>query len=275
MRSMWKGSISFGLVNIPIQLYTATSEQQVRFNLLHRLCRTPIRYIKRCPTCDVPVEHEDLVKGFEFEPDRYVLIETEDLESLPLPTVRTIDILHFVNLHEVDPIYFGKTYYIEPQERSEKAYGLLYQAMNDSGKVAVAKVTLRNKESLATVRIYQHLLTLELMFYPDEIRSADRLRGQRESPEPREAEVQMARQLIESLSVPFEPGQYEDTYRQALMARIQEKAGEARGIVTPDRPAGDEVESLLAALEASLAAAQKTTTNQENTTEVREPSPVR
>lgn len=275
MRSMWKGSISFGLVNIPIQLYTAASEKQVRFNQLHRLCRTPIRYIKRCPTCDIPVEQEDLVRGFEYEPDRYVLIEPEDLETLPLPTVRTIDILHFVNLDEVDPIYFGKTYYIEPQERSDKAYGLLYQAMNDSGKVAIAKVTLRNKESLATVRIYQHVLALELMFYPDEIRSADRLRGQREAPEPREAEVQMARQLIESLSVPFQPEQYEDTYREALLARIQEKAGEDKGIVTPDRPAGNEVESLLAALEASLAAAQRGTANQDDQQAIPEPSPVR
>src|SRR5690625_539626 len=180
MRSMWKGSISFGLVNIPIQLYTAASEKRVRFNLLHRVCRTPIRYIKRCPTCDIPVAQHDLVLGFEYDPDRYVLIEPEDLEALPLPTLRTIDILHFVDLHEVDPIYFDKTYYIEPQERSDKAYGLLYQAMNDSGKVAMAKVTLRNKESLATVRIHQHLLALELMFYPDEIRSAEPLRGCRE-----------------------------------------------------------------------------------------------
>lgn len=263
MRSMWKGSISFGLVNIPIQLYTATSEKQVRFNQLHRRCRTPIRYIKHCPTCDIPVASEDIVKGFEYEPDRYVLIEPEDLEALPLPTLRTIDILHFVNLHEVDPIYFGKTYFIEPQERADKAYGLLYQAMLDAGKIAIAKVTLRNKESLAAVRIYQHVLALELMYYPDEIRSADSLRGRREAPEPREAEVLMARQLIESLTVPFQPEQYEDTYREALLTRIQEKAGEDKGIVSPDRPASDEVESLLAALEASLAAAQQGTLKDE------------
>lgn len=275
MRSIWKGSISFGLVNIPIQLYTATSEKQVRFQQLHRPCRTPIRYVRHCPTCDIPAEPEDIVKGFEYEPDRYVLVEPEDLEALPLPTLRTIDILHFVNLHEVDPIYFGKTYYIEPQERAEKAYGLLYQAMLDAGKVAIAKVALRNKESLATVRIYRHVLALELMYYPDEIRSVDSLRGNREAPAPREAEILMARQLIETLSVPFQPDQYQDTYREALLARIRQKAGEDQGLVTPDRPTGAEVESLLAALEASLAAAQRGTARQEAQPIIPEPMPVR
>lgn len=275
MRSIWKGSISFGLVHIPIQLYTATSEKQVRFNQLHRVCRTPIRYVRHCPTCDIPVEPEHIVKGFEYEPDRYVLIEPEDLETLPLPTLRTIDILHFVDLDEVDPIYFGKTYYIEPQERADKAYGLLYQAMRDAGKVAIAKVALRSKESLATVRIYRHVLALELMYYPDEIRSVDSLRGMREAPQPREAEMLMARQLIESLSVPIQPEQYEDAYREALLARIQQKAGEDRGLVSPDRPVGAEVESLLAALEASLAAAQRGTAQQESQSNVPEPTPVR
>lgn len=253
MRSMWKGSISFGLVNIPIQLYTATSEEQVRFTLLHRVCRTPIKYVKTCPHCDVPVEQAEIVRGYAYEPDRYVLMEDEELQSLPLPTLKTIDILHFVSLHDVDPIHFGKTYYIEPQERAEKAYALLHAAMSETGKVAIAKVTLRNKESLAAVRIYEHLLALELMYYPNEIRSADRLRGVREAPAPRESETTVAHQLIESLSVPFDPTQYEDTYREALLQRIEEKISDEEGVVVPERPTSEGIEDLLAALEASLA----------------------
>lgn len=256
MRSIWKGSISFGLVNIPIQLYTATAEEQVRFTLLHRACRTPIRYVKTCPRCDTPVEADEIVRGYAYEPDRFVLIEEEDLESLPLPTLRTIDILHFVALDEVDPIYFGKTYFIEPQERAEKAYALLHEAMAATGKVAIAKVTLRSKESLAAVRLYHHLLALELMYYPSEIRPHDRLRGIKEAPPPRDEEAEMARRLIESLAVPFDPTRYQDTYREALLRRIEEKIGSETGVVTPERPTGEGIEDLLAALEASLAAAQ-------------------
>lgn len=256
MRSMWKGAISFGLVNIPIQLFTATEEKSVRFNQLHRICSTPIKYVKFCPTCNAEVAQSDIVRGFAYDPGRYVLIDESDLESLPLPSLRSIDILNFVNLNEIDPLFFFKTYYVEPQERADKAYGLLRRAMLETGKIAVAKVTLRQKESLATVRVYGQLLLLHLMFFPDEVRNPGQLRGGTQAPESSEMELRIAEQLVESLSVPFNPEAYQDEYRTALLQRIEAKAAGERDVIRPEQPGAERVDDLMAALEASLRAAQ-------------------
>jgi DNA end-binding protein Ku len=252
MRSIWKGSISFGLVNIPIQLYTATQEKRVSFNLLHNKCRTPINYSKTCQVCNQTVANEDLIKGYMYAPDQYVLITDEDLASLPLPTIRSIEILHFVALSEVDPIYYTKTYYIEPQERSDKAYGLLMKAMEASGKIAIAKVSIRQKESLSALRIHRHLLTLHLMFYPDEVKDPEPLRGNRLAAEPSEKEMSIARQLIDSLSVPFDPHNYHDEYRGALLNLIDRKIQGQEGVVAQKAPVYTGVQDLMSALEASL-----------------------
>lgn len=270
MRSMWKGAISFGLVNIPIQLYAATEEKSVRFNLLHRVCHSPIRYVKFCPTCNTEVSQADLVKGFAYAPDQFVLVDEGDLADLPLPSLRSIDILNFVNLSEIDPLFFFKTYYIEPQERADKAYGLLQRAMGATGKIAVAKVALRQKESLATVRVYGKLLVLHLMFFPDEVRDTAQLRGGSQAGDSNEREMAIATQLIESLSVPFSPQAYQDEYRTALLQRIETKAAGAQGIIRTDHPGTERVEDLMAALEASLKAAQS-----ERSPSTREPVPVR
>lgn len=264
---MWKGAISFGLVNIPIQLYTATEEKSVRFNQLHRVCNTPVRYVKYCSTCNTELTQDDIVKGYQYEPDRYVLIEQADLDQLPLPSVRTIEILNFVNLPEIDPLYFAKSYYIEPQERADKAYGLLHQALAETGRIAVAKITLRQKESLAVVRVSDKLLLLHLMYFPDEVRATTPLRGATQAKEPTEMELRIAKQLIESLSVTFDPSAYHDEYRDALIQLIEQKARGVQGTIRPEQPDDERIDDLMAALEASLRAAQAE--------RAQEPAPVR
>ncbi len=176
MRSLWRGVISFGLVNIPVRMYLAVEERAVHFRQLHRLCGTPIRYRRWCPRCDVEVQPEELARGYEYAPDRFVLITDEDLAGLPLPTARAVEILDFVHGEDIDPIYFQRTYYLEPAEGGEKAYRLLRRAMDLRRCVAVARVALRNKETLACLRTYRHqALALVAMAYPDEIRPLEAL----------------------------------------------------------------------------------------------------
>lgn len=259
---MWKGAISFGLVNIPVQLYTATEEKSVRFNQLHRVCGTPIKYVKFCPTCHTEVAQADIARGYAYAENRYVIIDQDDLEGLPLPTLRSIDIINFVDLPEIDPLFFSKTYYIEPQERADKAYGLLLRAMRETGKIALAKVALRQKESLAAVRFRGDLLLLHLMYFPDEIRDASALRGASQAPAASEVELRVAKQLIESLAVPFNPAAYRDEYRTALLQRIEEKIAGEKDVVQPESGGTEKVADLLAALEQSLQAAQHGTNRQ-------------
>lgn len=256
MRSLWRGSVGFGLVNIPIRLYTATESKSLRFNLLHKLCHTPVKYQKVCPHCERELTPEEIVRGYEFERGRYVLVEDEELQSLPVETARQVQILDFVDLAEIDPIYFDKSYYLEPDEGAEKAYALLRRAMLSTGKIAVAKVTIRSKESLACVRVRENALVMETMFYPDEIRSTELLARVTSEPSLTDRELEMAVQLIENLSEPFQPEKYRDTYRDALMERIQQKIeGES---VEPAAPAAaGRVIDLMEALEASLKATSK------------------
>ena len=210
MRSLWKGSISFGLVNIPVRLYTATEEKNVRFNFLHRVCRTPIKYQKVCPHCDREVAQDEIVRGYAYDRGRYVLMEEEDFENLPIQTARQVQILDFADLSEIDPVFYDKSYYLEPDEGAEKPYALLRRAMRETGRVAVAKVAIRSRESLACVRVFNQVLVMETMFYPDEIRSAERLAGIGQEPELSEREVAMATQLVENLTETFNPEKYRE-----------------------------------------------------------------
>lgn|SRR5690554_920153 len=250
MRSMWKGSLSFGLVNIPVKMYTATEHKDIRFNQLHSLCHTPIRYEKVCPSCERAVDSSEIVRGYQYETGRYVIFEDEELESFAEKSSRTIDILRFVELEEIDPIYYDKTYYLEPGETGGKAYALLQEALARSGKIAVAKMTIRSKSSLAVVRVYRSLLALETIFYPDEIRDHTRLAPARVPVQ--ERELQMALSLIESLTEPFQLEHYQDERRLGLQELIEAKIrGREVVLVEPaaaDRPTLD----LLAALQASL-----------------------
>lgn len=252
MRSMWKGSLSFGLVNIPVKMYTATESKDIRFNQLHSLCRTPIRYEKVCPACQRAVEPSEIVRGYQYERGHYVVFEDEELDSFTERTSHTIDILRFVELREIDPIYYNKTYYLEPADTGGKAYALLQEALSMSGKIAVAKMTIRSKPTLAVVRVYHTLLALETIFYPDEIRDHTRLAAARAPVQ--EKELQMALSLIESLAEPFQPEDYQDERRLGLQELIEAKI-RGREVVLVEPDAGDlPTLDLLAALQASLQA---------------------
>ena len=253
MRPLWKGAISFGLVSIPVKMYAATEQKNVKFNYLHRECKTPIKYQKVCPTCDREVEADEIVKGFEYQKGRFVVIEDEDLENLPLSTMRTIDILDFVELEDIDPIYFVKSYFLAPQDYGKKPYKLLFEALDKTGKIAVAKVFIRSRENLVTLRRYRNCLVMETMLYPDEVRLPESIPELQEKVELHENELQMAESLITNLSSKFEPDKYKSDYREALMELIHAKV-ENNQVEVPQAPHQEKVIDLMEALKASLAA---------------------
>lgn len=256
MRTIWKGAISFGLVHVPVKLYPATERKDIKFNYLHEKCKTPVKYERHCPTCDTDVPNEEIVKGYEYEKGKYVIIRDEDLERIPIETARTISILDFVDLAEVDPVYFDKSYYLAPNEGGQKAFELLRQAMEKTGKVAIAKVVIRSKEALAAIRVYKNTIAMETMFYPDEIRSAGALSELNYQVTIHENELKMAESLISSLSESFAPEKYNNEYRQALMDLIQSKITGEEIEVAP-RPAEGKVVDLMEALKASIQMAQQ------------------
>ncbi len=256
MRTLWKGAISFGLVNVPIGLYTATEKKEIKFNYLHDKCKTPIKYEKHCPTCDIEVPPEEIVRGYEFQKGQYVVLKDEDFERLPDGTSKTIDIIDFVDINEIDPVYFEKSYYLEPSRGGEKAYALLKRAMTETGKIAVAKVTIRSKESLAVLRVYQNVLMMETIFYPDEIRSTAGLSGVQTEPSLHENEIKMANSLIANLSSHFDPTKYTNNYREDLMKIIETKISGGEVAQVQERETGKIID-LMEALRASIAATEK------------------
>lgn len=257
LRTIWKGAISFGLVHIPIKLYTATQEQGLKFNYLHKECHTPIKYEKICPVCGREVSSEEIVWGYQYEPGKYVVLDAEDFESIPLETTKTIDIIDFVNLAEIDPIYYAKSYYLAPNEGGQKPYTLLRQAMQDTGKIAIAKVVLRKKEALACLRVYSdEALIMETMYYPDEIRAANEVPELGTPIKVHDNELKMAISLIENLSEPFSPAKYTDNYREALLNLVRSKI-EGESIAVPQPHGGAEVIDLMKALEESIKMAKK------------------
>lgn len=256
MRSLWKGAISFGLVTIPVKLYAATENKDVKFNYLHEPCRTAIKYQKVCPTCQREVSMEEIVRGYEYEPGRYIIFGDEELESIPSATAgHTVDIVDFVNLQEIDPVFFDKTYYLEPGDGASKAYSLLRRAMEDTGRIALARVVIRSRETLAAIRVYREgVLAMETMYYPDEIRSALGLAPP--AVELRDQELQMARDLVATLSGEFVPDKFQNDFRARLLELIQNKvAGEEVVAVTP-APRGGKVIDLMEALRQSLRVAE-------------------
>lgn len=253
MHTVWKGSISFGLVNIPVRMFTATEDRDIRFRQLHKECHTPIRYSKLCPTCDREVASDEIIKGYEYEKGNFVMIQDEDLEKIAPETKRAIEIVDFVQLSEIDPIYFDKSYYLSPQETGEKAYSLLRVALQQTGKIAIARITLRNKESLAVLRIYENGMVLETIFYPDEVRSLSQVPALPQADATLvESELAMAIQLVESMSRPFHPEQYQDTYRQHLQELIQKKLEGKEVATAPSAPRANVID-LMQALKESLA----------------------
>jgi len=257
MRSIWKGAISFGLVTIPIKLYTATEERDVSFHQVHREDGGRIRYKRTCSVDGEEVAYADIAKGYELPSGETVILTDEDFADLPLTTSRSVDVLEFVPLEQVDPIYFAKSYYVEPDKTAAKPYVLLREALEQSGKVALVKVAIRSREALATLRVRDGVLVLETMVWPDEVRTPD-FGFLDDDIEVRPQELAMAESLIESMAGDFDPAQYSDDYREALQAVISAKI-EGHQVVTPEeeRPAPSGVVDLMAALRASVDAAKR------------------
>ena len=255
-RAIWSGAISFGLVNVPIKLFTATSQKDVRFHQLHDRDGARIQQKRVCSKDGEEVTLDHIVKGYEISRDRYVLISPEELDTLDPKASRTIDIQDFVDLDEIDPVYFDSTYYMVPEKGAGKAYALLLEAMRKSNKVAIARVVLRQKQHLVALRPLKNALSMETMLYADEVVSTDSLDGLPEDLEVSDRELAMAQQLIDSLTATFQPEQYRDDYRERVIALIERKA-EGQEIVVEDLPEESApVVDLMAALEASLKAAK-------------------
>lgn len=254
-RPLWNGSISFGLVNVPVRLFKAQSPQDVRFHQLHAKDNVRIQQKRVCPADGEEVSYDELVKGYEIAPEQYVIIEPEDLASLDPKVTHTIDIEDFVDLDEIDPLYYEHGYYVVPADRAEKAYGLLVRAMEDTNKVGIARFVMRTKEYLCAVRPRDGVLVLATMLFHDEVVTPDDL-DLPEIEEPSKKELTMARQLIESLSSEFEPERYHDEYRTKVLEMIEEKAKGNEIAVQPEAEEPAPVVDLMAALEASLANAR-------------------
>lgn len=255
MHTVWKGAISFGLVHVPVKMHAATEDKDIHFRQLHKECKMPIGYEKRCPHCDKEVKAEDIVKGYEYEKDKYVIINEDEIEAIKPESARTIKILDFVDLTDIDPIYFEKPYYLSPDMAGIGAYTLLMEAIKQTGKIGIAKISIRSKSNLAAIRVVDNCLCLETMHYPDEIRAINQVPNLPQVTEINDKELEMAKLLVEQLSGTFEPSKYTDDYRIALYQLIESKiSGEGIDVVNAPAPAKANVIDLMTALKASLEA---------------------
>ena len=258
-RAIWSGSISFGLLNVPVKLYSAVSKQTVSFRELREGDGSRIRHKRVAETDGKEVPYEKIVKGYEYAPDQYVVLTKDELSELDPKKTRAIEIQDFVDLDDIDPIYFEQPYYLGPDKGAERAYALLVQAMKEARKVAVARFVLRNKEHLAAIRPMQDVLTLTTMRFHDEVTQPNDLDGEvfeEAKPEkPEKRELEMAKQLIESLTSDFKPNSYRDEYREELLDLLERKA-EGKDVVSAptEEPKPTKAPDLMAALEESLAA---------------------
>ena len=255
-RSIWSGAISFGLVNVPVKLYSAVSRKTVRFNQLNSETGNRIQQKRVDPDTGEEVPYDQIVKGFELTKDRYVVITPDELDALDPERTRTIQIEDFVDQVDIDPIYYDHPYYLVPDKGAAKAYGLLLNAMEGSAKVAIARVVIRSKEALVAIRPAGDLLMMETMIFHDEVVPHDDIDDLPDSKELKvsEREVKMAQQLIDSLSSDFDPSKYRDEYRDKVLDLIERKASGEDIVVQPEAPEPAKVPDLMAALEASLAA---------------------
>src|SRR5918994_6585581 len=247
-RPIWSGTISFGLVSVPVKMYSAIESKELKFRFLHRDDLTPIGYDKVRKDTGEHVDADEIVRGFEIEKGRYVPLEDEDLDRLDIELTKAIDICDFVDLEEIDPIYFRKAYYLMPQDGAEKPYLLMVRALEETGKVGIAKVVIRNKQHLACLRTVDDKLVLETMYYADEVRKPESVKIKGDI---RAAEVDMAKSLIENLSEPFDPEKYDDTYRKELLELLRAKA-KGKKLPAPSDDEPGEVIDLMAALRESV-----------------------
>ncbi|QKY70530.1 Ku protein [Lentibacillus sp. CBA3610] len=260
MHTMWKGTISFGLVNIPVKMHAATENKDVKLRNLHKECQTPVKYQKVCPNCNREIENDEIVKAYEYAKNKFVVLDDEELENLKKEqTDKAVEIMDFVNLDEIDPIYFEKSYYLSPNEGGAKSYGLLRSALEDTGKIGIAKMMIRSKEQLAVIRIYQNTLVVETIHYPDEVRDVKDVPNVPAENNPEEKELETAKMLIDQMSAEFDPEKYHDEYRTALMDLIEAKKNGDEVTTAEEKQTPDNVTNLMDALQESLNRAQKDT----------------
>ncbi|MEA2433807.1 MAG: end-binding protein Ku [Actinomycetota bacterium] len=257
MKALWKGAITFGLISIPVRLYSAVSEKRPKFHLMHGEDGGRIKYTRTCSKCGKEVGWDDLVRGYEVSKDTYVDFTDEELEGLGVPSVSAIDVVAFVPLEQIDPVYYNKTYYVAPEPSGLKAYRLLAEALEAEGQVGVAKVSFRDKEHLATIRLRDDVFMLETMYWPDEIREPE-FEELDKNVEIRDTEVKMARQLVQQLSDDFHPEQFEDAYRKAVEELVEKKIdGQEITVAPPPEEEPAKVVDLMEALKASVEEAKK------------------
>jgi DNA end-binding protein Ku len=253
-RSLWKGAITFGLITVPVGLYSAVEERDIHFHMLDARDGSRIRYQRVNASSGKEVSRDDIVKGYEFEKDRYVTFTDDELEQIPSESFRTIDVVQFVDQDQIDPVYYQSAYYLAPEESGRKAYALLAESLERSGRVGLAKITLRNKERLAVIRARDGVMMLETMNWPDEIRTPPFDPSRR--PPASDREVEMAQRLIDELTEDFDPERFHDTYRERLEQAIQAKVEGEEISFAPEPPPSEEVSDLMEALRASVEAAR-------------------
>lgn len=258
MHTVWKGAISFGLVHVPVKMFSATEDKDISMRFIHKECGTPLSYVKKCQNCDTEVEPESITKGYEYEKGHFVLFEKDELEAISSDVNKEIKILDFVSLGDIDPIYFQKTYYLAPSDTGTNAYSLLLEALKQTKKIGIAKVSIRTKSSLAVIRYIDQCLVMETIYYPDEIRAIGQVPNLPQNTNVNDKELTMAQMLIEQLTTSFEPEQYADDYRNQLLDLIQQKVMGEEIQVAPKAQKTNVID-LMSALQASLEAAKANT----------------
>lgn len=250
--TVWKGYITFGLLSVPVRLFAAARSERISFNQLHKECKSRIRQWLYCPACDRKVEREEIVKGYEYEKDRYVLIDEDDLEKIAPESARTMEILEFVKAQEIPSLFFDTSYYVVPEEPGRKAYHLLVETMRASGYAALAKVAMHQREHLVIMQPHGNGLTLHTMYYAEEVRQVAEY-GQPSEVEVKPQEVELAKRLVETLAAPFEPSKYRDEYQHRVREMLETKR---QGLEVTPAPAPHlaPVVDLMDALQKSLAA---------------------
>jgi DNA end-binding protein Ku len=221
--SVWKGYLTFGLISIPIRLFSAARTERIGLNQLHTVCKTRIRMPLFCPHCERQVPRSEIVKGYEYDKDQYVLFNEEELDKVEPESARSMEILEFVKVDEIDPLYYDASYYVTPEDEGKKAYALLLNAMENSGYAAIAKLTMHQREHIVVVRPRAKGMTLHTMFYTSEIREVAEYGRSDSAAQPKDAEKKLATQLIESLAAPFEPEKYKDQYVESMKNMIEAK----------------------------------------------------
>ena len=263
MHTIWKGTISFGLVNIPIKLHAATENKDVKLRNLHKDCHAPIKYERTCSECGEEISNNDIVKAYEYTEGKYVVLDEEELKALKKEQEdKAVEIIDFVMLEEIDPIYFDKTYYVSPNEGGSKAYALLRKSLQETGKIGLAKITIRSKENLAAIRIYGDTIVMETLHFPDEVRDAKGVPNVPDETTIQKRELDTAKTLIEHLTAEFDPTKYTDDYRIELMELIRGKVEEDQGVTKHEQT---NVIDLMEALEKSIEKAKPKKTTKRTT----------